>query len=69
MSTTTTTTVVGNPTRDPEIRYTRGGQATTSLTVAVNRRWQNKETKEWEESVSFLDVICWRDRPKMWPSA
>ena len=61
MSAITTTTVVGNLTRDPEIRYTREGQATTSLTVAVNRRWQNKETKKWEESTSFLDVICWRD--------
>ena len=59
--TTTTTTVVGNLTRDPEIRYTREGQATTALSLAVNRRWQNRETKEWEESTSFLDVICWRD--------
>ena len=38
MSTATTTTIVGNLTRDPEIRYTREGQATTSLGVAVNRR-------------------------------
>ena len=59
--TTTTTTVVGNLTRDPEIRYTREGQATTALSLAVNRRWQNRDTKEWEESTSFLDVICWRD--------
>jgi single-strand DNA-binding protein len=59
--TTTTTTVVGNLTRDPEIRYTRDGQATTALSLAVNRRWQNRDTKEWEESTSFLDVICWRD--------
>jgi single-strand DNA-binding protein len=59
--TITSTTIVGNLTRDPEIRYTRDGQATTSLSVAVNRRWQDKETKEWEESVSFLDVVCWRD--------
>ena len=59
--TTTTTTVIGNLTRDPEIRYTREGQATTALSLAVNRRWQNRETKEWEESTSFLDVICWRD--------
>ncbi len=57
----TTTSVTGNLTRDPEIRYTREGQATTSLSIAVNRRWQNRETKEWEESVSFLDVVCWRD--------
>ena len=59
--TTTTTTVVGNLTRDPEIRYTREGQATTALSLAVNRRWLNRETKEWEESTSFLDVLCWRD--------
>jgi single-strand DNA-binding protein len=58
---TTTTTVTGNLTRDPEIRYTRDGQATTSLGVAVNRRWQNRESNEWEESTSFFDVICWRE--------
>jgi single-strand DNA-binding protein len=61
MTTITTTTVVGNLTQDPEIRYTREGQATTSLSLAVNRRWQNQQTKEWEESTSFLDVVCWRD--------
>ena len=59
--TITTTTIVGNLTRDPEIRYTRDGQATTSLSVAVNRRWQDRTTKEWEESTSFFDVVCWRD--------
>ena len=59
--TITTTTIVGNLTRDPEIRYTRDGQATTSLSVAVNRRWQDRTTKEWEESTSFFDIVCWRD--------
>jgi single-strand DNA-binding protein len=29
--------------------------------VAVNRRWQDKSTQEWQESTSFFDVICWRD--------
>ena len=61
MSSATTTTIVGNLTRDPEIRYTREGQATANLGVAANRRWQNRETNEWEESTSFFDVICWRD--------
>ena len=51
----------GNLTRDPEIRYTRDGQATTSLGVAVNRRWQNRDSKEWEEATSFFDVVCWRE--------
>jgi single-strand DNA-binding protein len=58
---TTTTTIVGNLTRDPEIRYTREGQATATLGVAVNRRWQNRATEEWEESTSFFDVVAWRD--------
>jgi single-strand DNA-binding protein len=59
--TITSTTITGNLTRDPEIRYTRDGQATTSLSVAVNRRWQNRQTQEWEESTSFFDIVCWRE--------
>jgi single-strand DNA-binding protein len=31
------------------------------LGVAVNRRWQDKVTQEWQEATSFFDVICWRD--------
>src|SRR5882762_11116190 len=54
-------TIVGNVTRDPEIRYTPGGQANSSFGVAVNRRWQNRQTSEWEERVSFFNVVCWRE--------
>ena len=54
-------TLVGNLTRDPEIRYTKDGQASVTLGVAVNRRWQDRETHEWEEATSFFDVVCWRD--------
>ncbi len=61
LSTASTTTITGNLTRDPEIRYTRDGQATTTLGVAVNRRWQNRETEQWEESTSFFDVVTWRE--------
>ena len=56
-----TTTIIGNLTREPEIRYTREGQATAQLGVAVNRRWQDRTTQEWQEATSFFDVICWRD--------
>ena len=55
------TTITGNLTREPEIRYTREGQATTQLGVAVNRRWQDRTTQEWQEATSFFDVVCWRD--------
>ena len=51
--------IVGNITRDPELRFTPSGQATASFGVAVNRRWQNRQTQEWEEAVSFFDVVCW----------
>ena len=61
MPTIDSITVAGNLTRDPEIRYTRDEQATASLSLAVNRRWQNQQTKEWEEAVSFFDVVCWRE--------
>jgi single-strand DNA-binding protein len=51
--------VVGNLTRDPELRFTPSGQATASFGVAVNRRWQNRQSQEWEEATSFFDVVCW----------
>ncbi len=54
-------TIVGNVTRDPELRFTPNGQAQARLGVAVNRRWQNRSTGEWEEKVSFFDVVCWQD--------
>jgi single-strand DNA-binding protein len=56
-----TVTIVGNLTRDPEIRYTTGGAAKASFGVAVSRRWQNRQTQEWEEQTSFFNVVCWRD--------
>ena len=54
-------TIVGNVTRDPELRFTASGQARASFGVAVNRRWQNRQTNEWEESVSYFNVNCWRE--------
>src|ERR671911_196700 len=54
-------TIVGNLTRDPELRYTPSGQANASFGVAVNRRWMNRQTSEWEERVSFFNVVCWRE--------
>src|ERR1044072_3304600 len=54
-----TVTVIGNVTRDPELRFTPSGQAIAAFGLAVNRRWQNRQTQEWEEQVSFFDVTCW----------
>jgi single-strand DNA-binding protein len=56
---TNSITVTGNVTRDPELRFTPSGQAVASFGLAVNRSWQNRQTQEWEEQVSFFDVKCW----------
>jgi single-strand DNA-binding protein len=52
-------TVVGNVTRDPELRFISSGQAVASFTVAVNRSWKNRQNDEWQEQTSFIDVKCW----------
>ena len=40
--------VVGNATRDPELRFTPSGQAIATFGIAVNRSWRNKQSNEWE---------------------
>ena len=49
-------TVVGNITRDPELKFLNSGQAAVRISIAVNRRWQNRQTQEWEERVSYFEV-------------
>jgi single-strand DNA-binding protein len=61
MASDNSVTLVGNITRDPELRFTPSGQATASFGLAVNRRWQNRQTQEWEEVTSFFDIVCWRE--------
>jgi single-strand DNA-binding protein len=52
-------TLVGNLTRDPELRYTAGGRALASFGIAVNRRYQ--VNGEWQEQVSYFNVTAWGD--------
>ena len=52
-----TVTIVGNLTRDPELRFTAGGKGVASFGVAVNRRYQ--VNGEWQEKVSFFNVTAW----------
>ena len=50
-----TATVVGNVTRDPEMRFAQSGMAIATFGVAWNRRRQDQE-----DEVSFFDVVCFR---------
>src|SRR3989338_694811 len=50
--------LIGNLTRDPELRYTPAGVAVTNLGLAVNRRFRDK-SGEVKEDVCFLTVTVW----------
>jgi single-strand DNA-binding protein len=52
-----TATIVGNLTRDPELRFTQGGRAVCTLGLAVSRRYQ--VNNEWQEQTSFFNVVAW----------
>lgn len=49
--------LMGNLTRDPEIRYTPKGTAVGELGLALNRRV--KQGDEWTDEVTFVDVTVW----------
>ncbi len=57
----TTVTIVGNLTRDPELKFTGSGLAMGTFGVAVNNR-KRTESGEWVDGdPSFYDVVCWRN--------
>lgn len=53
-------TIIGNLTRDPELRFLTSGTALTNLGIACNRRYQ--KNNEWVEDTSFFDCVIWRDQ-------
>jgi len=59
MSNGNSITLCGNITREPELRFTPSGQPKANFGIAVNRRWQNRQTNEWEEAVSFFNIVAW----------
>ena len=50
--------LIGNLTRDPEMRYTPDGKAVTSFGLATNRSWNSKEGEKKEE-VEFHNLVAW----------
>jgi single-strand DNA-binding protein len=51
--------LLGNLTRDPELKFLPSGTAVCEFSIAVNRRWTDKTTNEKKEEVSFFDCVCW----------
>ncbi len=50
--------IIGNLTRDPELRYTPSGTAVANLRIAVNRRYKDK-SGESKDEVCYLTVVTW----------
>jgi single-strand DNA-binding protein len=50
--------ILGNLTRDPEVRSTPAGQSVATFAVATNRRWTTKEGQT-QESAEYHDVVAW----------
>ncbi len=51
--------LVGNLTRDVELKFTGGGTAVTDIGLAVNDRRKNAQTGEWVDETTFVDVTLW----------
>ncbi len=51
--------LVGNLGKDPEVRYTSGGQAVANLRIATSRSWNDKQSGQRREETEWHDVEVW----------
>lgn len=56
--------ILGNATRDPELRQTTNGQNVVNFNVATNRKWQDRTTGESKEETEYHAVVAWGDLAK-----
>jgi single-strand DNA-binding protein len=54
------TIIIGNVGRDPEMRYTQSGVAVADFSVAVSRRWTDRNSNEQREKTTWFRVSAWR---------
>ena len=57
--------LMGNCTRDSELRFTPNGTAVLSFGLAVNRKYKDSATNELKEEVTFVDVDLWGERAEV----
>lgn len=51
--------LIGNLGKDPEVRYTNGGQAVANLRIATSRSWTDKQSGQKKEETEWHDVEVW----------
>ena len=54
-----TVQILGNLTRDPEVRFTKSGKAVATFTVAATNTYIDSSTNETKEQTSFINVVAW----------
>jgi single-strand DNA-binding protein len=52
--------LLGNLGKDAETRFTPGGAARTTFSIATSRRWKDQQTGEWKEETDWHNVVLWR---------
>jgi single-strand DNA-binding protein len=52
--------LVGNLGQDPEVKYTAGGAAVTTLSIATSDSWKDRDTGEDQERTEWHRVVLWR---------
>lgn len=50
--------LMGNLTRDPELRQTPSGQSVVSFSLALNRAYKD-QSGEWQEATDYIDIVAW----------
>lgn len=51
--------IIGNLTRDPEMRFTPNGQAVANFSVATNRKWKGRDGAPDGEDVQYHNIVVW----------
>lgn len=52
-------TLLGNCTRDPQVKYLSSGTAVAEIGLAINEKWTDTRTKEKKEKTVFVDCTAW----------
>lgn len=51
--------LMGNLTRDPELRNTPSGQSVCSFSLALNRAYKDQSSGDWKEVTDYIDIVAW----------
>jgi single-strand DNA-binding protein len=52
--------LIGHLGKDAETKFTTGGQARSTFTLATNRRWKDQQSGEWKEETEWHNIVLWR---------